>query len=191
MPSVPTEQRDRCHAAEIQSGHSSNACPKRKTKLRELHSVAGMQSRRQSRTTAMLILFRSALAAWRLLLNADVAGHSPGFPAFPKWAIANSLGIMLDPRESLGSYEPGCAPFMLCSEANGSLEECTVFPLVIRPFQRSKNLSQVNLFQRTGQKTAVQAPNLKDKKKEVTWETNEQKCCVASRKGRTPDLENK
>ena len=46
MPSVP----DRCHVAEIQSGHSSNACPKRKTKLRELHSVAGMQSRRQSRT---------------------------------------------------------------------------------------------------------------------------------------------
>ena len=45
MPSAPTEQRDRCHAAEIQSGHSSNGCPKRKTKLRELHSVAGMQSR--------------------------------------------------------------------------------------------------------------------------------------------------
>ena len=44
---------------------------------------------------------------------------------------------------------------------------------VTHPFQRSKNLSQVNLFQRTGQKTPVQAPNLKDKKKEITWETNE------------------
>ena len=36
---------------------------------------------------------------------------------------------------------------------------------VTHPFQRSKNLSQVNLFQRTGQKTAAQAPNLKGKKK--------------------------
>ena len=32
---------------------------------------------------------------------------------------------------------------------------------------------QVNLFQPTGQKTAVHGPNLKDKKKEITWETNE------------------
>ena len=50
MLSAPIEQRDRCHTAEIQSGHSSNGCPKRKTKLRELHSAAGMQSRTQSRT---------------------------------------------------------------------------------------------------------------------------------------------
>ena len=44
---------------------------------------------------------------------------------------------------------------------------------VAHPFQRSKNLSQVNLCQRTEQKTAVQAPSLKDKKKEITCETNE------------------
>ena len=40
---------------------------------------------------------------------------------------------------------------------------------VTHPYQRS----QVNLFQRTGQKTAVQAPSLKDKKKEIIWKINE------------------
>ena len=81
MPSVPTEQRDGCHAAEIPSGHSSNACPKRKTKL--------------------------------------------------------------------------------------SVTQCgrNAIPETVT--------QQVNLFQRTGQKTAAQGPNLKDKKKEITWETNE------------------
>ena len=90
MPSAPTEQRDRCHAAVIQSGHSSNGCPKRN---------------KAERVTQC------------------------GRNAIPE--------------------------------------------TVTHPLQRSKNLSQANLFQRTGQKTAVQAPNLKDKKKEITWETNE------------------
>ena len=43
------EQRDRCHAAEIQSGHSSNGCPKRKTKLRELHKGTIAPSNSESR----------------------------------------------------------------------------------------------------------------------------------------------
>ena len=31
----------------------------------------------------------------------------------------------------------------------------------------------------------MQAPNLGDKSKEIIWETNAKKCCMASGKGRT------
>ena len=37
-----------------------------------------------------------------------------------------------------------------------------------------------------GRMPAVQAPNLGDKSKEITFEANELTCCMASGKGRTP-----